>query len=116
MLTEKQRRVREFVDGQRAARPIEDQIVRMIWKAMKRAGNRIVRVDYGDGEGAPVSSLRQLYDEVFNLDEAWLVPTSGGGYIYLVMGESVDTLADYSMDLDEVLAPLVDEILNRWWP
>lgn len=114
MLTEKQRRIREFVDAQRAARPIEDQIVRMIWKAMKRAGNRIAYVDYGNGDGAPVRSLRQLYDEVFNLDEAWLIPASGGDYIYLTLGEGQDVLNDYSVDLEEVLAPLVDEILDRW--
>ena len=88
--------------------PIEARIVRKIVKALKDAGNPVVAVDDRE-EVNPVKSLQDVLDQVFNLDEAFLI-TKDGGWVRLTMGEGWDTICDYTLDLEAALQPVNDYI------
>lgn len=91
-------------------RPIEADIVARVFNALQAAGDPIVRVFDGE-EDSRVRTLDDVNMLVFNLDEAYLY-TDSGRFVRLVMGEEWDTLSDYSVALEEALAP-VNEYIDR---
>lgn len=94
-----------------AQRPIEARIVRKVIKALKDAGNPVVQV-YDTEEYVDVKTKDEILNEVFNLDEAYLI-TESGGWVRLTMGQDWDTVCDYTMSLDEVLEPVMQYVMNE---
>lgn len=93
-----------FIANQIARRPIEAAIVKRLVKAFAEAGKPIVKV--GDGETLyRVEGLDEINREVFNLDEAWLI-TEDESWVFLTMGEQQDLICDYSINLEDIIAPV----------
>lgn len=105
-------RLKRFIDTQIAANPIEAKIVRRVVKALRDAGTPVVRV-WDGGESIRVSTTRDVLDQVFNLDECRL-HVAGGGYVYLVGGNEWDMISDYTLDLEDTLAPVNAWIESNW--
>lgn len=94
-----------------ARRPIEARIVRKVVKALKDAGDPVVQV-YDTEEYVDVKTKDEVLNEVFNLDEAYLI-TKSGGWVRLIMGQDWDTVCDYTMSLDEALEPVMQYVMNE---
>jgi len=88
-------------------RPIEAKIIEMIIEGLKKAKNPIVSISSG-GETDKVSSREEILNLVFNLDEARL--NTKNGWIYVVMGQDWDTIADYTVNLEDALKEVNDYI------
>lgn len=92
---------------------MERRIVRKIAQAMLAAG---FSVSVNDGEEIPVDRSRKLseiMDGCFSVDEEWLIAyredRSRVGFVFLVYGNSgFDVVNDYSMELEELMAPIND--------
>jgi len=97
-----------FIDEGIASRPIEARIVRKVVRALKAAGNPVVKVDDGE-EHIAVTTERDVLDQAFNLDELHLY-TANGGWVFLVMGNEWDVICDYSISLEDALQPVNDYI------
>jgi hypothetical protein len=96
-----------FAENEMRRRPDEATAVRKIIRALKKAGNPVIRVQYeanpGAGEYADTPTEKAVMVEVFNLDEAWLI-TKDGDWVFLVMGEDPTEMpTDYSLSLDGIL-------------
>lgn len=102
---------REFLDDNIASHPAEATTVRKVWKALKDAGDPIVAVFDGE-ERTPARKRRDVLDLVFNLDMAWLY-TDSGCFVLIVNGNGWDALSDYSVELEDVLKPVLDYIVER---
>ena len=102
----------EFINRQIAKNPIEARIVRKIVKALKDAGNPVVSVWDGE-EDNPVTTKRDVLEQVFNLDQAHLY-TKDGGWVFVVMGNEWDVLSDYTVSLEEALKPVNDYIMAHY--
>lgn len=101
-----------FINREIAARPIEADIVRRVIAALAEAGTPVVNV--WDGvESTPVVTERDIMEQVFNLDEAYLYTTSGA-WVRLVMGNEWDLIADYLISLEEALDPVQKYIAQNW--
>lgn len=102
----------QFIKDAIANSPAEATIVRKVWKALKDAGNPVVSV--WDGvESTPVATRQELLEQVFNLDQAWLY-TKSGAFVFIVMGNEWDALADYNVSLEEALAPVNAYLQSKW--
>lgn len=97
----------EFIDSNMAHNYIEAKILNRLIKAFKAAGDPIVNVWDGEEEN-PVSTSREIQEQVFNLDECHLY-TQSGGWVFFVNGNEWDALSDYTTDLEPILAPV-----NEW--
>ena len=109
--------LKAYIAEQIAARPIEAGIIARIYETLEAAGDPVVRVFDGE-ENTPVKSLDDLNTAVFNLDEAYIY-TKSGGYVFAVMGEEWDLIADHSLDLDDLegngpLVPVNEWIAQNW--
>lgn len=101
-----------FIDENLAAHPAERKVLRKIVKALKDNGTPVTEV-YDTEEYTKVSSLRSIQEQVFNLDEAWLL-TESGSWVRFTMGNEWDCLTDYTTDLEEALAPISEYINKKW--
>ncbi len=99
---------RVFIDQNMAHNYIEAKIVKKVIKAFADAGNPIVKVDDTE-EVVPVSTKREILEQVFNLDECFLLPKNGG-YIRIVLGNEWDALVDYTLNIEDTLKPVNDWI------
>ena len=97
----------EFIAKQIASSPIEAKIIKRIYEALKAAGNPIVSVWDGEDDNE-VSTLEEVYTQVFNLDSAHLY-AQRGGYVYVVMGQEWTIISDYTLSLERALEPV-----NAW--
>jgi len=93
-----------YLTEQIAARPVEALMVRKVVRALKAAGTPVVRIWDGE-EHVRVTSEKDVMDTVFNLDEAVLKTADGAG-VFLVMGEGYEMICDYSVSLEDALAPV----------
>lgn len=96
----------DWTKRQIAGRPIEATITRKVIRAMKEAGKPITVV-FDGGERVKVEGEHAILNEVFNLDEAYLI-TEDGSWIRLVLGNEYDIVCDYTTDLEEILSPISD--------
>lgn len=91
-----------FIASSIKAHPAEATIVRKVFRALREAGSPVTSV--WDGvEDSPVSSLQEVLELVFNLDEAFL-KTSDGSWVRIILGNEWDALSDYTVNLEEALA------------
>lgn len=93
--------LKKFIKRQIDRRPIEADIVRRIIRAMEENGTPIVKT-YDREETVKVSTEEEILEEVFNLDEVFLL-TEDSSWIYLVMGNGWDVIVNYTTDLEDVL-------------
>lgn len=95
-----------------AALPAEATTVRKVWKALKDAGNPVVRVWDGE-ESVPVATRDECLEAVFAVDQAWLY-TASDQMVFVVLGNEWDALSDYSVSLEDVLKPVNDYLESKW--
>lgn len=100
--------LQEFIAKQIAARPVEATIVRKVIRALKAAGDPVVKTSDGYEE-AETSTEKGILSEAFNLDEVTLI-TESGSWVFLTMGEGYDLVCDHSIDLEDALKPVQDWI------
>lgn len=93
-----------FIAEQIAAKPVEAKIVRKIVRALKAAGTPVTQI-WDSEEYVTVSTEKEVMEQAFNLDEIYL-DTESGAWVRLTMGEGYDMLTDYSVSLDDALAPV----------
>lgn len=98
---------RVFIDQNMAHNYIEAKIVKKVIKALADAGNPIVQVDDRE-EVTDVATKREILEQVFNLDECFLI-TQSGGWVRIVLGNEWDALVDYTTSLEDTLKPV-----NAW--
>lgn len=94
-----------------AGRPTEASITRRVIRTMKDAGKPITVV-FDGGERVQVDGENAILNEVFNLDESYLI-TEDGSWIRLVMGNDFDIICDYSVNLEQILQPVHEWIEKR---
>lgn len=92
-------------------RPTEATITRKVIRAMKDAGKPITVV-FDGGERVKVDGEHAILNEVFNLDESYLI-TEDGSWIRLVMGNDFDIICDYTTNLEDILQPVHEWIERR---
>lgn len=97
-----------FIDNGMIQSPIEARIVNKLIKALKDAGDPIVKV-YDGGEMVKVRTRRDIQEQVFNLDECRLI-TKSGGWVFLVMGNEWDVISDYTLDIEKAIQPVNDYV------
>lgn len=94
-----------YINRAIASNPIEAAMLARLYKAAEDAGDPIVSVDDG-GENVEVTTIREVYDNVFNLDESRLY-TERGRMVYIVMGnEPYELFCDYSSSLEDIINPI----------
>jgi hypothetical protein len=49
----------------------------------------------------------------YNLDEFHLY-TKSGAWVYFIMGQDYDAIADYTMSIEDALQPVNDWIQTKW--
>lgn len=86
----------------------EARIVNKIVKTLKAAGNPVVSV-WDGAESTNVKTLRDVQEQVFNLDQCHLY-TKSGGWVFIVLGNDWDALTDYTLSLEDALKPVNDYI------
>lgn len=101
----------EFAQKSVAALPAEATTVRKVYKALKDAGNPVVRVWDGE-ESIPVSTRDECLEAVFAVDQAWLY-TASDQMAFIVLGNGWDALTDYSVSLEDVLSPVNDYLMTK---
>jgi hypothetical protein len=94
-----------------AGRPTEATITRKVIKALKDAGQPVTIV-FDGGERTPVDGKNAILNEVFNLDESYLI-TEDGSWVRLVMGNGYDIVCDYTTNLEDILQPVSDWCAER---
>ena len=95
----------EYINKALENNPIEAEMLKKFYEASEAAGDPVVSV-YDGGEDVKVSTLREVYDNVFNLDESYIY-TASGSYAYIVMGnEPYELFSDYTVDLEGILSPI----------
>lgn len=100
----------QFIADNKAANPVEARIVHKVWKALKAADNRVVSVFDGE-ETTHVDTMAEMDAVVFNLDECYLYARTGG-WVRIVLGNEWDCLVDYTLNLEDALAP-VNEYIDK---
>lgn len=84
--------------------PIEARMIRLVVKSLKAAGTPVVKVwDSEEWEDTPTRD--DVLNAAFNLDECFLY-TESGSWVRIVMGNDIDCVVDYTLDLEEALAPV----------
>lgn len=92
-------------------RPTEATITRKVIAALKAAG-KPVTVVFDGAERTPVDGKNAILNEVFNLDESYLI-TEDGSWVRLVMGNDYDIVCDYTTNLEDILQPISDWCAER---
>ena len=92
-------------------RPVEATVTRKVIKALADA-DKPVTVVFDGAERTPVTDTNSILNEVFNLDEAFLL-TADGSWVRLVMGNGYDIVCDYTTNLEEILAPTSEYCMAR---
>jgi hypothetical protein len=103
-----QRYIQDAVDRHH----VEAEIIKRLYEALEAADNPIIMVDDSEEEN-DVSTLWEVYEQVFNLDEAYLY-TESGAYVFVVMGEEWETIADYNISLEVAIKPVNDWVAKNW--
>lgn len=101
-----------FTTDQIAKRPLEAQILKRIVNALKRAGNPVVSLWDGE-ESSPVETVGDVVHLAYNLDEFHLY-TKSGAWVYFIMGQDYDAIADYTMSIEDALKPVNDWLQSKW--
>jgi hypothetical protein len=97
-----------FINKAIADNPIEAKLVRKVVRALAKAGHPVSSV--WDGvETTSVRTERDIMEQVFNLDEAFL-QTEDDNWVRLTMGNEWDVITDYTTDLEAALQPVSDYI------
>jgi len=91
--------------------PAEATTVRKVVKALKDAGTPVVNVWDGE-ELIPVSGQNEVLEAVFAVDCAWL-RTASGAEVFIVLGNGWDALSDYSVSLEDALAPVNEYLMSK---
>lgn len=91
-------------------RYIEKKIVRKVVKALTQADKPVVSVRYGPGEEVPAGTIAETVDAVFAVDECYLM--TDDGWVFIVLGNGWDVISDYTLHLEDALAP-VEEWIRR---
>jgi hypothetical protein len=91
--------------------PEEATIVRKVAAALSKAGDPIVNV-WDGGDDNPVDSTDSILQAVFAVDISRLY-TKSGGWVLIVLGNEWDALADYTVSLEDALAPVNAYLLNK---
>lgn len=104
---EAKERFRKFIDEAMDHLFIEATIVKKLIRAFDEAGTPFVKVDDTE-ERVDVNGERAILEQVFNLDECWLI-TASGSWVRVVLGNEWDCLVDYTTDIEETIAPV-----NAW--
>ena len=97
-----------FIDEAIAASPIEAKLTRKVYRALRAAGNPVVKV-YDGGEYVPVKNEREMLEQVFNLDMSWLF-TENDDWVMLVRGNEWDLISDYTVAAEPDLQSVFDYI------
>lgn len=105
-MNENEARLKAFTDANIEDHPVEASIVRRIIRSLKEAGNPVVSVWDGE-ESEKVTTEAEIMALVFNLDQCHLY-TETGAFVFLVLGEGWDTIADYNVSLEDALKPVND--------
>lgn len=90
---------------------VEARIALRIYNALELAGNPVKYIDYGEGP-VDVNSLNEFMQAVFSVDECYIY--ANRGWIRFIIGNEWDCLVDYTLNLEEALAP-VDSYIRRHW-
>lgn len=100
-------------------RPTEATITRKVIKALTDGGYTITHV-FDGGERVPVEGKNAILNEVFNLDECYLIAANNSpcaefatSWVRLVMGNEYDIVCDYTTDLEQILQPVSDWCAER---
>lgn len=101
----------DWAKGSMERHPIEARLVRKVIRALKASGDPVVQV-YDTEEYVRVKTEHDIFNEVFNLDEAYLV-TKSGAWVRLVMGEGWDTICDYTMSVADVIDPIISGAMEN---
>lgn len=105
--------LRNFIRAQIKAMPIEARILNKIIREFKGSGNPIVKI-YDGEETYYVSKTEEIFDIVFNLDECHLY-TKSGDWIFFVLGNKEDCICDYTISIEQDLAPVNEYIEKNWY-
>jgi len=89
----------------------EASIIRKLFTACKAAGDPIVSVWDGEDDN-PVSTLKSINTQAFNLDQCHLY-TKSGGWVFIVMGNGWDAISDYTTSLDPIIDPVLDWVASH---
>ncbi|AUX82709.1 hypothetical protein PBI_KNOX_60 [Microbacterium phage Knox] len=99
---------KKFIDDAIAASPVEAKLTRKVYRALRAAGQPVVAV-WDSEERVPVKNEREMLEQVFNLDVAWLI-TENGDWVMLVRGNEWDLISDYTVAVEPDLQSVFDYI------
>ncbi|QDM56734.1 hypothetical protein SEA_VELENE_60 [Microbacterium phage Velene] len=99
---------KKFIDEAIANSPVEAKLTRKVYRALRAAGQPVVAV-WDSEERVPVKNEREMLDQVFNLDVAWLI-TENGDWVMLVRGNEWDLISDYTVAVEPDLQSVFDYI------
>lgn len=97
---------RAFVDNEIRQRPREATLIRKLCRALRENGTPVTEV-YDGAEFTKVATTADVLSLVFNLDEAYLFTDQRMAYVFVVMGEFPDTIADYTLNLESAVEPVM---------
>ncbi|QDP44111.1 hypothetical protein SEA_MCGALLEON_60 [Microbacterium phage McGalleon] len=98
----------QFIDEAIKSAPVEAKLTRKVYRALRAAGNPVVKV-WDTVESTPVKNEREMLEQVFNLDIAYLV-TENESWVMLVRGNEWDLISDYTTDAEPDLQSVFDYI------
>ena len=101
----------QFIDEAMASHPIEAGIARRVYNILAEAKDPITEVFDGE-EFVKVDSQREFLEVLFNLDEVKAF-TASGGWVMLINGEGWDMISDYTVSLEDTLAPVNEYIVKN---
>jgi hypothetical protein len=84
----------------------EHKITRKVIRALKAAGTPVVAV-WDREERIETPTEHEAMEAVFAVDEAWLL-TASGSWVRITLGNEWDALTDYTVDLEDTIAPVSD--------
>jgi hypothetical protein len=99
---------KKFIDEAIANSPTEAKLTRKVYRALRAAGNPVVAV-WDTEERTPVKNEREMLEQVFNLDIAYLM-TENDSWVMLVRGNEWDLISDYTTDCEPDLQSVFDYI------
>lgn len=104
--------LKTFIDKAIEQNPIEAKVIRKIIRALKASGTPVVSV-WDTEQDNPVKTERDIMEQVFNLDVAYLY-TESGAWVMVVMGNEWDVISDYTLSLEAALKPVNDYVTSNW--
>lgn len=101
---------RAFIEDNMRGNHIEAKVLTKLVKVLNKGGNPITEVwyDHTGHEAVKVDGLEAIQNEVFNLDEAFLV-TKSGDWVRFILGNEWDVISDYTTDIEGLIEPV-----NTW--